>query len=87
MYQYRQILVRMRQGDSDRDIARAKTMGRKKVAQLRETARERDWLKLDECAESVVVQTDVRKIITRIACRFLRGIFVKSDRLLAACRT
>ena len=25
----------------------------------------------------------VRKIITRIACRFLRGIFVKSDRLLA----
>ena len=47
MYQYRQILVRMRQGDSDRDIARAKTMGRKKVAQLRETARERDWLKLD----------------------------------------
>ena len=29
------------------------------------------------------MQTDVRKIITRIACRFLRGIFVKSDRLLA----
>ena len=47
MYQYRQILVRMRQGDSDRDIARAKTMGRKKVAQLREIARERDWLAPD----------------------------------------
>ena len=53
MYQYRQILVRMRQGDSDRDrgwpraIARAKTMGRKKVAHLRETARERGWLTLD----------------------------------------
>ena len=47
MYQYRQILVRIRQGDSDRDIARAKTMGRKKVAQLREIARERDWLTLD----------------------------------------
>ena len=30
------------------------------------------------------MQTDVRKIITRIACRFLRGIFVKSDRLLAS---
>ena len=26
----------------------------------------------------------VRKSITRIACRFLRGIFVKSDRLLAS---
>ena len=47
MYQYRQILVRIRQGDSDRDIARAKTMGRKKVAQLRAIARERDWLALD----------------------------------------
>jgi hypothetical protein len=29
MYQYRQILVRMRQGDSDRDIARSGLMGRK----------------------------------------------------------
>ena len=47
MYQYRQILVRIRQGDSDRDIARAKTMGRKKVAHLREIARERDWLAPD----------------------------------------
>jgi transposase len=44
MYQYRQILVRMRQGDSDRDIARSKTMGRKKIAQVREIARERGWL-------------------------------------------
>ncbi len=40
MYQYRQILVRMRQGDSDRDIARSKTMGRKKLAEVRETASE-----------------------------------------------
>ncbi|MFI4940352.1 MAG: IS21 family transposase [Burkholderiales bacterium] len=44
MYQYRQILVRMRQGDSDRDIARSKTMGRKKIAQVREVANERGWL-------------------------------------------
>jgi hypothetical protein len=29
MYQYRQVLVRMRQGDSDRDIDRSKMMGRK----------------------------------------------------------
>ena len=47
MYQYRQILVRMRQGDSDRDIARSKTMGRKKIAQLRETAAECGWLAPD----------------------------------------
>ena len=47
MYQYRQILVRMRQGDSDRDIARSKTMGRKKIAQVREIANERGWLAPD----------------------------------------
>lgn len=44
MYQYRQILVRMRQGDSDRDIARSKTMGRKKLAEVRETASGLGWL-------------------------------------------
>ncbi len=31
MYQYRQVLVRLRQGDSDRDIDRAGLMGRKKL--------------------------------------------------------
>ena len=47
MYQYRQILVRMRQGDSDRDITRSRLMGRKKVAQIRAVARERGWLTPD----------------------------------------
>jgi len=44
MFQYRQVLVRMRQGDSDRDIARARLMGRKKAAQLRLAAIEHEWL-------------------------------------------
>ena len=44
MYQYRQVLVRMRQGDSDREIARSRLMGRKKIAQLRVIAQERGWL-------------------------------------------
>jgi len=35
MFQYRQVLVRLRQGDSDRDIARSRLMGRRKVAALR----------------------------------------------------
>lgn len=48
VYQYRQILVRrMRQGDSDRDIGRSKTMGRKKIAQVRQIAQERGWLNPD----------------------------------------
>ena len=47
MFQYRQVLVRMRQGDSDRDIARSRTMGRKKIAQVREIATEHGWLSPD----------------------------------------
>lgn len=47
MYHYRQILVRMRQGDSDREIARSKTMGRRKVAQVRTVAAELGWLAPD----------------------------------------
>jgi transposase len=44
MFQYRQALVLMRQGDSDRDIARAKLMGRPKAAALRAVAQARGWL-------------------------------------------
>ncbi len=47
MFHYRQVLVRMRQGDSDRDIARSKTMGRRKLALVRETAINRGWLAPD----------------------------------------
>ncbi|MHB1282400.1 MAG: IS21 family transposase [Metallibacterium scheffleri] len=44
MYQYRQALLRMRQGDSDREIARAGLMGRPKSAAVRIIATERRWL-------------------------------------------
>lgn len=44
MFQYRQALVRMRQGDSDRDIERSGLMGRKKLSRLRQTAASRGWL-------------------------------------------
>lgn len=44
MYHYRQALMRMRHGDSDRDIARSRLMGRKKAAHLRGIATERGWL-------------------------------------------
>ena len=44
MYQYRQVLVRMRAGDSERDIARGKTMGRQKAGRLRALAAEQGWL-------------------------------------------
>jgi len=44
MFQYRAVLVRLRQGDSDRDIARARLMGRPKVAALRALATREGWL-------------------------------------------
>ena len=44
MFEYRQVLARMRQGDSDRDIARAGLMGRKKLATIRDAALQHDWL-------------------------------------------
>ena len=47
MFQYRAVLVRLRQGDSDRDIARARLMGRPKVAVLRALAAREGWLATD----------------------------------------
>src|SRR5271156_3728443 len=44
MFQYRQVLLRLRQGDSDRDIARSGLMGRPKVAMFRLLATAQGWL-------------------------------------------
>ena len=41
MHHYRQALLRMRQGDSDRDIAKSGLMGRRTAASLRLLAGER----------------------------------------------
>lgn len=47
MYEYRQILVRMRLGDSDRLLAKARLVGRRKAGELRRVAQAQGWLKLD----------------------------------------
>lgn len=44
MFQYRQALVRLRAGDSVRDIARSGLMGRDKLSALRALAEANDWL-------------------------------------------
>ncbi len=44
MYEYRQVIYRMRQGESDRSIAKAGLMGRGKAAELRQLSKERGWL-------------------------------------------
>ena len=43
MYQYRQILARMRSGDSDRDIASADLAGRRKAAEIRRQGVYHGW--------------------------------------------
>jgi len=47
MYEYRQVLVRMRLGDTDRALARAGLMGRHKAAELRAVAAAEGWLHKD----------------------------------------
>jgi hypothetical protein len=47
MHQYRQILARMRMGDTDRSISRAGLMGRKKAGQVREEAVAQGWLNIE----------------------------------------
>ena len=44
MYQYRQVIHRMRMGETDRAIARSKLMGRLKCAHVRAVADENGWL-------------------------------------------
>ena len=44
MYQYREVLGRMKAGDSDRDLARAGLLGRDRAATFRGLAREQGWL-------------------------------------------
>lgn len=47
MHQYRHVLVRMRHGDSDRELARSRYMGLRKLAALRTLAEQHGWLQGD----------------------------------------
>ncbi len=47
MYQYRQIVARMRSGESDRDLARAGFVGRRKAGEIRQLALVQGWLDSD----------------------------------------
>lgn len=47
MYQYRFVLARMQRGDTDRELARGRYMGRRKLGELRQLAAERGWLAPD----------------------------------------
>lgn len=91
MFHYRQVLVRMRQGDSDRDIARSKTMGRRKLALVRETASNRGWLAPDtplptdaELAEAFSRDSMVAPLPPQL--RVAAGSLARTDRAVARGR-
>ncbi len=44
MFQYREVLARLRAGDTDREVARSGQMGRQKVAGFRAVAAGQGWL-------------------------------------------
>ena len=48
MHVIRQVLVRMRMGESNRTIARTGLIGRRKAADLRDLAQEHRWLEVDQ---------------------------------------
>ena len=52
MYQYRHILVRMRLGESDRQIDAAGLMGRRTAAKLRKKAQRAGWLEPEQSLPS-----------------------------------
>ena len=83
MYHYRQALVRMRQGESDRQIQATGLMGRRTLGALRKQAQERGWL---DPARSVppdhelaaVLQRPSRRIPTHNRASNLTGVWSNS---------
>ena len=66
MHQYRQVIVRMRQGDTDRDIARIGLMGRRKAAEVRAAATEYGWLEVSQpLPDEAVVAEQLARPVTR----------------------
>lgn len=57
MHHYRQVLMRMRQGDSDRDIGRSGLMGRKSAAAFRMLATEQNWLTAELLPDDATIAT------------------------------
>jgi hypothetical protein len=78
MFQYRQVLQRLRQADSDRDIARSGLMGRPKVAVFGLLAAAQGWLKPevplpDDAAIAAVLGAPRRATSTISSVKPFRG--------------
>ena len=72
MFQYRQVLVRLRHGDTNRDIARSGLMGRPKVALFRALAETEGWL----APEAALADDAAIAALMAPARRAIRGRFL-----------
>jgi hypothetical protein len=83
----RQVLVRMRYGDSDRELARSRYMGRRKFAGLREHAEQRGWLKPDAAlrGDAEIASRLIRESAFASARMSGRVRLPGHDRHLASC--
>ena len=87
MYEYRQVIYRMRLGESNRAIAKAGLMGRRKAAELRRIAQAQAWLsngplpddsviaaQLDNKSDSVLQQSLVLAYANEVESWWDKGI-------------
>ena len=66
MYEFRQVIVRMRLGESDRAIAQTGLMGRKKAKAVRALASTKGWLDLDcELPDDAVLAASFNSPVSR----------------------
>ena len=57
MYEIRQVIFRIRHGDSDRSIAKSGLMGRKKASEVRRIAQKNGWLTNDPLPDDTLLAT------------------------------
>jgi transposase len=71
MFQYRQVLVRLRAGDTLREIARTGLMGRDKIGEVRALALSRGWLdsaaELPDDAQIVAALKPARRAVSTVS--------------------
>lgn len=84
MYHYRQALMRMRQGESDRTIASSKLMGRPRAAAVRQIATERGWLELGAALPDDATLAEVFDAARRERKRRAQGSSLEPHRALLA---
>jgi transposase len=82
MYEYRQVLLRLRLGGTDREVARAQRIGRAKVAHIRQLAGAQGWL---EPSDPMPDDTQLAAIfkVARTAAQNVSSVEAFRDDILA----